>query len=69
MANHDEAAIEKEIQAKGKTAARLTPEAIDAKIAGAEYHVFGGVMTVLCAHPAERLHGDRRERVRVAGEF
>jgi hypothetical protein len=46
MANHDEAAIEKEIQAKGKTAARLTPEAIDAKIAGAEYHVFGGVMTV-----------------------
>lgn len=30
----DEDAIEKEIQAKGKTAPRLTPEHIDAQIAG-----------------------------------
>ena len=32
--NRDEQAIEKEIQAKGKTAPRLTPEHIDAQIAG-----------------------------------
>jgi hypothetical protein len=30
--SHDEHAIEKEIQAKGKTAPRLTPEHIDAQI-------------------------------------
>lgn len=37
MAGHDEAAIEKEIQAKGLTAARLTPDKIDAAIAGEQY--------------------------------
>ncbi|TCT34631.1 Gp49 family protein [Martelella mediterranea] len=38
--------IEKEIQAKGKTAPRLTPADIDAVIAAEEYHVFGGRMTI-----------------------
>jgi hypothetical protein len=33
MANHNEAAIEAEIQAKGKTAPRLTPDHISAQIA------------------------------------
>mgnify|MGYP001616753491 FL=1 len=42
----DEHAIEKEIQAKGKTAPRLTPEYIDAQIEREEYHVFDEVMTV-----------------------
>jgi hypothetical protein len=35
-----EQAIEKEIQEKGLTAPRITPELIDAKIAGEAYHVF-----------------------------
>lgn len=37
MANHDEAAIEAEIQAKGKTAPRLTPSDIDAVITDEYY--------------------------------
>lgn len=46
MANHNEAAIEAEIQAKGLNAPRLTPDHIDRQIAGEEYAVFGGVLTV-----------------------
>lgn len=42
----DEQVIEKEIQAKGLTAARVTPQQIDAKIKSEEFHVFGGVLTV-----------------------
>lgn len=42
----DEAAIEQEIQDKGLIAPRLTPALIDAAIAGEEYAVFGGRMTV-----------------------
>ena len=42
----DEATIEVEFVRKGKTAPRLTPTDIDAQIAGEEYHVFGGVLTV-----------------------
>lgn len=34
MAHHNETDIEAEIQAKGKTAPRLTPEHLDAQIAG-----------------------------------
>lgn len=49
MANHDEAAIEAEIQAKGKTAPRLTPEFIDAQIVGEDYHVFPGTTLTVCA--------------------
>jgi hypothetical protein len=38
--------IESEIQAKGLTAPRLTPAAVDAAIAGEEYAVFSGRLTV-----------------------
>jgi hypothetical protein len=41
--------IESEIQAKGLTAPRLTPEQIDAKIVGEAYYVFpGSLLTVCC---------------------
>ena len=41
--------IEAEIQAKGLNAPRLTPEKIDATIAGEAYHVFpGSNLTVCC---------------------
>lgn len=48
MANHDEAAIEAEIQAKGKTAPRLTPQDLDDKIVSEEFHVFEPKTTVCC---------------------
>lgn len=44
----DEQAIEAEIKAKGLNAPRQTPEMIDSVIAGAEYTVMGGVVTI-CA--------------------
>lgn len=45
----NEAAIEKEIQAKGLNAPRLTPALIDAVIAKEQYHVFdGSCLTVCC---------------------
>lgn len=48
---HSEHEIEREIQAKGKTAPRLTPSDIDAVIAGEDYHVFTGTtLTVCCLH-------------------
>lgn len=40
--------IEQEIQDKGLTAPRLTPEKIDQVIIGEEYHVFNKVLTVCC---------------------
>lgn len=44
-----EQSIEKEIQDKGLTAPRLTPEHIDKVIAKADYHVFeGSCLTVCC---------------------
>lgn len=43
-----EQAIEKEIQEKGLTAPRLTPEMIDAKIKAKDFHVFEGRLTVCC---------------------
>lgn len=44
-----EQAIEKEIQAKGLNAPRLTPAQIDALIVGEFYHVFPGTtQTVAC---------------------
>jgi hypothetical protein len=49
MANHDEAAIEKEIQAKGLNAPRLTPDHIDAQIASEAYYVFPGTTLTVCA--------------------
>lgn len=45
----DEQAIEKEIQAKGLSAPRLTPEAIDAVIIDEAYHVFPGTTMTVCA--------------------
>ena len=45
----DEVAIEQEIQDKGLTAPRLTPDAVDALIVGEDYHVFDGTtLTVAC---------------------
>ena len=49
MANHDEAAIEAEIQAKGKTAPRLTPQLIDDTIVSEAYYVFPGTTLTVCA--------------------
>lgn len=42
----DDQQIEREIQAKGLTAPRVTPDAVDAAIAGEEYAVFSGRLTV-----------------------
>ncbi len=44
----DEQAIEAEIQAKGLNAPRLSPEKIDAVIAGEDYHVFPGTTLTVC---------------------
>ena len=43
-----EAEIEKEIQDKGLTAPRLTPEAIDRVIVSEQYHVFPGTSFTAC---------------------
>jgi Phage protein (N4 Gp49/phage Sf6 gene 66) family len=44
-----EAAIEQEIQDKGLTAPRITPDQIDGKIQKVQYHVFeGSCLTVCC---------------------
>ncbi|UIY28719.1 hypothetical protein LZK73_18485 [Neorhizobium galegae] len=45
----DEAAIEAEIQAKGLTAPRLTPDLIDAQILAEHFHVFPGTTLTVCA--------------------
>ena len=44
----NEQAIEQEIQDKGLTAPRLTPDVIDATIAGEDYHVFPGTTLTVC---------------------
>jgi len=44
----DEQSIEAEIQAKGLNAPRLSPEKIDAVIAGEDYHVFPGTTLTVC---------------------
>lgn len=41
--------VEKMIQAAGKTAPRLTPDAIDAAIVSEMYHVFPGTTLTVCA--------------------
>lgn len=41
-------AIEQEIQAKGLTAPRLTPDLIDATIKSEQYHVFDGTCLTVC---------------------
>lgn len=45
----DEIAIEAEIQGKGLTAKRVTPDMLDAEIVGQDFHVFpGSCLTVCC---------------------
>ena len=46
---HSEEQIEAEIQAKGKTAPRLTPADIDAAIQHEQFHVFPGTTLTVCA--------------------
>lgn len=48
MANHDEQAIEKEIQAKGLNAPRLNPQMIDDTIKSEAYYVFPGTTMTVC---------------------
>ena len=45
----DEMEIEAEIQRKGLTAPRLTPDHIDAQIVSEAYHVFPGTTLTVCA--------------------
>lgn len=47
--SRDEAAIEAEIQAKGKTAPRLTPQMIDETIVSEAFYVFPGTTLTICA--------------------
>lgn len=49
MTERDEQAIEAEIEAKGKTAPRLTPAHVDAQIVGEAYHVFPDTTLTVCA--------------------
>lgn len=44
-----EASVEQEIQNRGLTAARITPEHIDAQILAEQYHVFPGTTLTVCA--------------------
>lgn len=41
-------AIEQEIQAKGLTAPRVTPQRVDEVIVGEDYHVFQGTTLTVC---------------------
>lgn len=44
----DEGAIEAEVQDKGLTAPRLTPDDLDAAISAEQYHVFDGTTLTVC---------------------
>ncbi len=44
----DEVALEKELQAKGLNAPRLTPDLINATIVDEDYHVFPGTTLTVC---------------------
>lgn len=46
--NQNEQALERELQAKGVTAPRLTPEQIDSVISTIQYHVFQGTSLTVC---------------------
>ncbi len=48
MSERSEQEIEKEIQAKGLNAPRLTQEIIDSMIEAAAYHVFEGTTLTVC---------------------
>lgn len=45
---YGEPEIEREIQAKGLTAPRVTPEQISAKVTAEDYHVFPGTTLTAC---------------------
>ena len=45
---YGEQEIEQDIQAKGLTAARVTPRELDGKIAAELYHVFPGTTLTVC---------------------
>ena len=45
---NNEQAIEKEINEKGLTAPRITPQRIDKVIVGEDYHVFPGTCLTVC---------------------
>lgn len=45
--------IEKEIQAKGLNAPRLTPELIDSKVKSVDYHVFDKTCLTVCCMTLE----------------
>lgn len=45
----DEQKIEAEIQAKGLTAPRITPQQVDDAIVGEAYYVFPGTTLTICA--------------------
>jgi hypothetical protein len=47
--NHNEQAIEKEINDKGLNAPRLNPEHIDAQIAAEQFYVFPHTTLTVCA--------------------
>lgn len=44
----NEQQVEQEIQDKGLTSARVTPETVDAAITGEDYHVFPGTTLTVC---------------------
>lgn len=44
----DDQQVEQQIQAKGLTAPRVTPQSLDAKIVGEDYHVFPGTTVTVC---------------------
>lgn len=44
----NEAAVEQEIQTKGLTAPRVTPDHIDSVIVAGDYHVFPGTTVTVC---------------------
>lgn len=57
MTTYDERAIESDVTAKNLTAPRVTPEHVDATIAGEAYYVFPGTtVTVCCLTLANGFH-------------
>ena len=48
MSAMDERAIEQEVQARGLTAPRVTPDDLDSKIMRVLYHVFPGTTLTVC---------------------
>lgn len=48
MSEYGEREIERDIQAKGLNAPRVTPASLDAKISGEQYHRFPGTTLTVC---------------------